>query len=50
MNKSRFGWIAGIAGGALAAWYWRGRRRAVGSQKGEVIYSNAPATGSEGIL
>jgi len=53
MTRSRYGWLAGIAGGALAAWYWRGRytrRRVAGSEKGEVIFSNTPATGSEGIL
>jgi hypothetical protein len=53
MTRSRYGWIAGIAGAALAAWYWRGRqarRNAHASDRGEVIFSNRPAASSEGIL
>ena len=53
MTRSHYGWIAGIAGAALAAWYWRGRqarRSADASDKGEVIFSNSPVASSEGIL
>jgi hypothetical protein len=48
MTKSRYGLLAGIAGAAFAAWWWR-RRDIVargmsdaGHERGETIYSNAP--------
>lgn len=53
MTRSRYGLLAGIAGAALAAWYWRGRKRApaMGARRnGEVIFSNSPIPSSEGIL
>ncbi len=53
MTRNRYGLIAGIAGAALAAWYWRGRYRSqepVGSDRGETIFSNTPVPSSEGIL
>jgi hypothetical protein len=54
MTRNRYGLIAGIAGAALAAWYWRSRRGAQdlsGSQDtGEVIFRNTPVPSSEGIL
>lgn len=51
MTRSRYGLLAGIAGAALAAWYWRGRQaRRAASGKGEVIFSNRPVASSEGIL
>ena len=54
MTRSRYGMIAGIAGAALAAWWWnrnRGTaaRRATGG-RGEVIFDNHPIPSSEGIL
>jgi hypothetical protein len=47
MTRSRYGMLAGIAGAALAAWWWRGRsaaREAVGAMhdRGEVIFRNTP--------
>jgi hypothetical protein len=54
MNRRRYGWIAGVAGAALAAWYWRGRRqnanRMASGDRGEVIFRNTPVPSSEGIL
>jgi hypothetical protein len=54
MTRGRYGLIAGVAGAALAAWWWRSRRGAdflTPSQlRGEVIFSNSPAPSSEGIL
>jgi hypothetical protein len=51
MTKSRYGLLAGIAGAAFAAWWWRGRadwvaRRmnSTASSHGETIYSNSPVT------
>ena len=55
MTKSRYGMIAGIAGAAFAAWWWR--RRQTGrpdatdaSSTGEVIFSNTPKPSGEGII
>ena len=50
MTRSRFGILAGIAGAALATWWFRHRQmgsmRSVGSttahEKGEVIFTNTP--------
>jgi hypothetical protein len=53
MTRSRYGLLAGIAGAALAAWYWRGRHRGpetLSSDKGETIFRNTPVPSSEGIL
>jgi hypothetical protein len=54
MTRARYGLLAGIAGAAFAAWYWRGHRRnnvaAGASHNGEVIFSNTPVASSEGIL
>ena len=51
MTRKRYGLLAGIAGAALAAWYWRRRSHAnAASDKGEVIFSNTPIASSEGIL
>ncbi len=53
MTRNRYGLLAGIAGAALAAWYWRSRRGGQPRQtsdKGEVIYRNTPVPSSEGIL
>ena len=50
MTRSRYGWLAGIAGAALATWYWRRRHNHGESEKGDVIYNNTPIAGSEGIL
>jgi hypothetical protein len=48
MTRSQYGILAGIAGAALAAWWWqrrdsmiRGMSRA-GRERGEVIFRNAP--------
>jgi hypothetical protein len=50
MTRSRYGLLAGIAGAALAAWYWRSRQgHEAGHDKGEVIFRNTPPS-SEGIL
>lgn len=51
----RYGLLAGIAGAALAAWWWRSRHgaghgRGRGHERGEVIYRNTPVPTSEGIL
>jgi hypothetical protein len=51
----RYGLIAGIAGAALAAWWWRSRHSGgdfvTPSQlKGEVVFRNSPIASSEGIL
>jgi hypothetical protein len=53
MTRSRIGLLAGIAGAAFAAWWWRGRqggRPSGGSERGEVIFRNTPVPSSEGIL
>jgi hypothetical protein len=52
MTRSRYGVIAGIAGAALAAWWWNRRRgeNGIGARKGEVIFHNHPIPSSEGIL
>ena len=54
MTRGRYGLIAGIAGAALAAWWWRSHRGTdfvTPSQlKGEVIFHNSPVATSEGIL
>ena len=55
MTRARYGLLAGIAGAAFAAWYWRGHRRnnvAAGGarDRGEVIFSNTPVPSTEGIL
>ena len=54
MTRNRYGLLAGIAGAALAAWYWRSRRGGQYGQtaveKGEVIFRNTPVPSSEGIL
>jgi hypothetical protein len=55
MTRNRYGLLAGIAGAALAAWYWRSRMSARDSQqlateRGEVIFRNTPVASSEGIL
>ena len=54
MTRARYGLIAGVAGAALAAWWWRHRQGhdfVTPSQlKGEMIYNNTPIPSSEGIL
>jgi hypothetical protein len=53
MTRSRYGTIAGIAGAAFAAWWWRRRNAGqvtAGSPKGEVIFRNTPVPSSEGVL
>jgi hypothetical protein len=55
MTRSRYGLLAGIAGAAFGAWWWK-RRDATRSlaeaqtrQRGEVIFRNTPeATGLGG--
>lgn len=47
MTRSRYGLLAGIAGPAFAAWWWRGRTpapvmRAHAHDRGETIFSNTP--------
>jgi hypothetical protein len=46
--------IAGIAGAALAAWWWNRNRgtaaRRQTSGRGEVIFHNHPSPSPEGIL
>jgi hypothetical protein len=46
MTRTRYGMLAGIAGAAFAAWWWRHRggsmAQDVHSERGEVIYSNTP--------
>jgi hypothetical protein len=48
MTRARYGLLAGIAGAAFGAWWWK-RRGAAGSpatpqtrQRGEVIFRNTP--------
>ena len=54
MTKSRYGMIAGLAGAAFAAWWFRrrqtGRANLSASNTGEVIYRNTPKPSSEGII
>ena len=54
MTRSRYGLLAGIAGAALAAWYWRSRKGSIpefsGDDRGEVIFRNTPVPSSEGVL
>jgi hypothetical protein len=53
MTRSRYGLIAGIAGAAFAAWWWRRRgagQMTDGRERGEVIFHNHPIPSSEGIL
>lgn len=54
MTRSGYGLIVGIAGAAVAAWWWRSRHGqsdflTPSQLKGEVIFRNSPVT-SEGIL
>ena len=47
MTRSRFGILAGIAGAALATWWFRNRQMSsmgstTGHEKGEVIFTNTP--------
>ena len=46
MTRSRYGMIAGIAGAALATWWWRRRdfvaRGMSRAERGETIFSNSP--------
>jgi hypothetical protein len=46
MSKSRYGMLAGIAGAAFAAWWWRGRTAArridTGNSRGETVFRNTP--------
>ena len=47
MTRSRYGMLAGMAGAAFAAWWWRGRSAArqlvsAKSDRGEVIFRNTP--------
>jgi hypothetical protein len=49
MTRSRYGFLAGIAGAALASWWLtklrmelRANRRSL-AERGEVIFSNTPA-------
>jgi hypothetical protein len=46
MTRSRYGMLAGIAGAAIAAWWWRGRnasrRTDTGRSRGEVIFRSTP--------
>ena len=46
--------LAGIAGAAFAAWWWRRRganaAQLMAGERGEVIYRNTPVPTSEGIL
>ena len=51
MTKSRYGLLAGIAGAAFAAWWFRGRTdwvargmSSASSTHGETIYRNSPVT------
>ena len=54
MTKSRYGMIAGLAGAAFAAWWFRRRQTSranlSASNTGEVIYRNTPKPSSEGII
>ena len=54
MTKSQCGMIAGLAGAAFAAWWFRrrqtGRASLSASNTGEVIYRNTPKPSSEGII
>lgn len=52
MTRSRYGMIAGIAGAALATWWWRRRHGTdyiargmskAGHDRGETIFTNSPA-------
>jgi hypothetical protein len=48
MNRSQYGILAGIAGAAFAAWWWRRRDAMIrgmskaGHQRAEVIFRNTP--------
>ena len=49
MTRSRYGMLAGIAGAAFAAWWWRRRGDWVArgmsdtsADRGETIFSNSP--------
>ena len=46
MTKSRYGMLAGIAGAAMAAWWWRGRNAArrvdTRASRGETMFRNTP--------
>jgi hypothetical protein len=47
MMRSKFGFLAGIAGAALATWWFRNRQissmgSTIGHEKGEVIFRNTP--------
>jgi hypothetical protein len=46
MTRSRYGMLAGIAGAAFAAWWWRRRdwvaRGMSEAGRGETIFSNTP--------
>ena len=46
MTKSRYGFIAGIAGAAFAAWWYRRSHRSQAHhhphERGEVIFRNTP--------
>jgi hypothetical protein len=52
MTRNRYGLLAGIAGAAFAAWFWRNRRaqHAQTAERGEVIFRNTPVPSSEGII
>ena len=49
MTKRQYGYIAGLAGAAFAAWKYFGRRGTIAEQmsasrsRGEVIYRNDPS-------
>jgi len=50
MTRSRYGLLAGFAGAALAAWWWRrsdliARRMSEAPDRGETIFSNTPLAG-----
>jgi hypothetical protein len=50
MTRSRYGLLAGFAGAALAAWWWRrsdliARRMSEATDRGETIFSNTPLAG-----
>lgn len=50
MTRAGYGMLAGIAGAALAAWWWQrndamARRMSAAADRGETIFSNTPLAG-----
>ena len=49
MTRTHYGLMAGFAGAAFAAWWWRRRDSMIrgmsqaGHERGETIYTNSPA-------